>query len=88
MKAIVILIGAVLMWFAVPMGTTNAYLESKVYDSITVRQGDSLWSIAACYVSDQNDIREMIIAVRKVNQLDRNARIYPGQTLRIPATEK
>lgn len=88
MKVILILLGAMLMWFFVPLGTSNAYLQSEIYDSVTVRQGDDLWSIVSRYVNDQEDIRDVIAATRQVNQLDRNARIYPGQTLKIPLAEK
>lgn len=54
----------------------------KEYKSITVRQGDTLWNIAAQY-RGETEIREYIYQIKKLNNLD-NATIYPGQKLDLP----
>lgn len=57
------------------------------YKTVQVKSGDSLWSIAGRTVTNREDIRDTIAVISKINQLDRNAQIYPGQTLKIPISE-
>lgn len=54
------------------------------YQVVYVKQGDSLWSIANLYVPEKEDIRNYISLLKKINSLDENAQIYPGQELKIP----
>lgn len=56
--------------------------NSGEYTTVTVRQGDTLWSIASSY-NTYKDIRKTVYAIRKVNKLD-SAIIIPGQELMIP----
>ncbi|MCE5287442.1 MAG: LysM peptidoglycan-binding domain-containing protein [Pelosinus sp.] len=58
------------------------------YKIVQVSAGDSIWSIASRYVTNKEDIRELIAAINKTNQLDSNSKIYTGQTLKIPVTNK
>lgn len=53
--------------------------------TVTVEPGDTLWRIAARYTTDQQDIREVIWAIKKHNHLNSTV-LYPGQTLVIPAS--
>ncbi|MGG1661281.1 cell division suppressor protein YneA [Brevibacillus sp. NRS-1366] len=54
---------------------------------VTVRSGDSLWSIAVHHKEEAKmDVNELIIAIKKANDLD-GVLIYPGQTLIIPVSE-
>ena len=64
--------------------TSNSSLSSVKYKAIQVKTGDSLWSIASKVVSDKEDIRDVILAIKKTNHLNNNAEIFPGQILRIP----
>ncbi|ATF13996.1 MULTISPECIES: LysM peptidoglycan-binding domain-containing protein [Brevibacillus] len=52
---------------------------------VTVQSGDSLWSLAVQYNTDQMDVRDYIIEIKDANGLESN-RIYPGQTLILPDT--
>ena len=56
------------------------------YKTVYVNSGDSLWSIASTYTSEREDIRTFVLLVKKINHLNDNAQIYPGQTLKIPIT--
>lgn len=38
-----------------------------------------VWQIAAKYTTGKNDVREVIYEIRKMNKLDNNANVYPGQ---------
>lgn len=62
----------------------NTYLTSKSFSEVRVLTGDSVWSIASKFVTNKEDVRELIIAIRQVNGLSINADIYPGQVLKVP----
>ncbi len=56
----------------------------KYYTSIVIQKGDSLWSIAEEYMTDEYDgIEEYIWEIRRVNHICGD-RIYAGQYLAIP----
>jgi LysM repeat protein len=63
---------------------TNAYgYKEPAYKQITVKSGDSLWTIALKY-NNNDDVRKYIYKIKKVNHLNSSA-IYVGTQLRIPA---
>jgi LysM repeat protein len=66
------------------IANSNQYLVSDRYQVIDVSNGDSVWSIATKYVTDKDDIRHLIAAIKHINHLDNNIKIYPGQLLKIP----
>ncbi|MEG6584480.1 LysM peptidoglycan-binding domain-containing protein [Dendrosporobacter sp. 1207_IL3150] len=72
------------LWSITPLVSSNNYLESNIYSTVNVSEGDSVWTIAARHVSDKEDIRNLVMAIREVNKLSNNAQIYPGQELKIP----
>ena len=53
-------------------------------DTVTyyVEQGDTLWTIARHYSSENHDVRRVIDMIEEIN--DCNATIYPGDALEIP----
>ncbi|WP_432774175.1 LysM peptidoglycan-binding domain-containing protein [Brevibacillus gelatini] len=54
---------------------------------VTVRSGDSLWTIAVRHQpSEQVDVRDLVQDIKIANDLDSNL-IYPGQTLFIPEAD-
>jgi LysM repeat protein len=63
---------------------SNKYLTYATYQVVDVNKGDSLWTISAKYVTDKDDIRHLIAAIKHLNQLDNNTQIYPGQLLKVP----
>lgn len=73
------------LWSITPLASSNYYLVSNNYDVIRVKDGDSVWTIAAKFVTDKDDIRNLVMAIRETNKLNNNAQIYPGQELKIPA---
>lgn len=65
------------------MTTLNAYSKDiPQFDYISVKEGDTLWSIASNY-SDHKEIREVIYEITDINNLE-NALIYPGDKIKIP----
>lgn len=55
--------------------------KKYTYETYTVHQGDTLWSIAAS-THPEGDIREIIYMIRQKNDISPN--IYPGQEILIP----
>lgn len=66
-----------------PVFASTIY-ESKepAYDTVVVKEGDSLWNILSSY-SKNSDIRDYIYEVKKLNKM-KDSNIYPGQTILIP----
>lgn len=59
-------------------------VKNDQYIIVSVHSGDTVWSIASRYTNNKSDIRDFIYTIRKINSLDKNAEIYPGQVLKIP----
>ncbi len=63
------------------------YASSKVYTSITVEPGESLWTIAAEYAGfEYSDTRDYVSEVMKLNNLSSDE-IHSGEHLIIPYTK-
>ncbi|MDT8901418.1 LysM peptidoglycan-binding domain-containing protein [Anaeroselena agilis] len=54
------------------------------YRLVQVAGGDTVWSIAASAAGEKDDIRNIVVAIKKANNLDNNVRIHPGQVLKVP----
>ena len=64
-------------------GQSSAGLEEQRYESVTIEYGDTVWGIAAEYVTNDMDIRIYVKEILKENGL-KAGELYPGQILRIP----
>jgi LysM repeat protein len=53
------------------------------FSAVTVRAGESLWTIADRYTAAGGDVQETVDQIMAVNHL-RDARLEPGQHLTIP----
>ncbi|MGN7470468.1 cell division suppressor protein YneA [Brevibacillus sp. SAFN-007a] len=66
---------------------SSAQKEPPKGKEVTVRSGDSLWTIAVRHQrSEKVDVRDLVLDIKSANNLDSNL-IYPGQTLFIPETD-
>ena len=74
----------VFLWSATPLVNSNAYMGVRNYTTFHVKSGDTVWGIAANYVTARDDIRDLTQAITELNGLNHNARIYPGQVLKVP----
>ena len=74
----------VFLWSATPLVNSNAYMGVSNYTTFHVKSGDTVWGIAANYVTARDDIRDLTQAITQLNGLNHNARIYPGQVLKVP----
>jgi predicted Zn-dependent protease len=81
-----IAMAALSLMVAIPMlSSTRLYAASpQRYATVTVKPGDTLWSIAARHAGS-GDIQETIDEITSVNHL-RGATLQPGEHLRIPVS--
>lgn len=63
-----------------PDGTGRLHLTGQ--DSVVVRPGDTLWSIASSVAGD-GDVRVVVAELRQVNGLH-GSDLVPGEVLRLP----
>lgn len=76
------ILSLVSVWNNYSAAAANSKLIS--YQTISVKPGDSVWSIAANFTTPKDDIRNVIIDIKKINGLGNDVAIYPGQMLKIP----
>lgn len=74
----------IFLWSITPLVSSNAYLEVRDYTNFYVKSGDTVWGIAAKYVTARDDIRDLTQAITQLNGLNHNSHIYPGQVLKVP----
>ncbi|WP_425060955.1 Cell division suppressor protein YneA [Sporomusa carbonis] len=85
MGRITLIISLVLILLAItPLAISLAFVDTNTYETVYVKPGDTVWQIAAKYATDKDDVREIVFEIRKINKLDNNARVHPGQALRVP----
>lgn len=85
---VIILIVMLCLTFSIVFADAGTVQSNVTYKIVEVKSGDSLWNIAGRYVTNREDIRDKIAAINKVNHLDSNSKIYPGQALKIPVESK
>ncbi len=51
-----------------------------------VQAGDTLWAIAADLTPEGDDVRDMVEAIRSLNDID-SSLIVPGQVLAVPVVD-
>lgn len=60
-----------------------SFAETKtIVEDYTVSAGETLWSIALNHKAKNQDVRDYIYQLRKINNLD-NCIIYPNQIIKI-----
>ena len=83
----ILMLGGLLICLAYSgMGEKSTSLTTH-YTIVAVKQGDTLWHIASNHVNAGEDVRELIFAIKQVNELGNNAEIFPGQELKIPVSK-
>lgn len=67
---------------AVTVGAYGCRADGEaVKEAYTVKRGDTIWSIAGKYASDEEDIRDICRRILEENRLGKDADITPGQQL-------
>lgn len=57
-------------------------METVTYVA-TVEAGDTIWDLAARLATEQDDIRDVVRAIKEQNGITDAAALRPGQTLRV-----
>ncbi|WP_094606829.1 Cell division suppressor protein YneA [Sporomusa silvacetica DSM 10669] len=85
MRKTILVLSLVLVILALtPLAISRAFVAPTTYETIYVKPGDTVWQIAANYITDKDDVREVVFEIRRINKLDNNAKVYPGQALKVP----
>ncbi|QDR80723.1 LysM peptidoglycan-binding domain-containing protein [Sporomusa termitida] len=87
MKAILTLSLVLGLLIITPLANSSAFAGADAYETVYVQPGDTVWKIAANYVTAKEDIREKVFLIRQVNKLNNNAQVYPGQMLKVPVNK-
>lgn len=83
-KTILVMSLALVILAIAPLAISFAFTNNTTYDTVYVKPGDTVWQIASKYTTDKDDVREVVFEIRKINKLDNNASVYPGQVLKVP----
>jgi len=84
MKFVITSVFVVMLLSMLGMSFNDAKKPTRNYVTIPVSSGDTVWTIAARYASDKEDLRELVYEITTINGLNHNALIYSGQTLKVP----
>lgn len=69
--------------FALGLSTADSATRTE-YISVEVSSGDTLWSLANTYMSDDDsDIREAVYKLCKINDITAD-QLYAGMTIKVP----
>jgi len=71
----------------------NATSEHEIIDInhtqvVTVKTGDTLWTIAERTATENLDVRHVIYAMKDLNNLESGAALKPGTKLIVPTIKK
>lgn len=67
---------------AVTVGAYGCRADGQaVEEQYTVKHGDTVWSIAGKYASDEEDIRDVCRRIIEDNRLGKDADVTPGQRI-------
>ncbi len=81
----------VVLLFAVvsPFQLSNEYLRTSDFDTVTIRQDDSVWNLARRYTADENKAKDLQQAIIEVNGLKPDgSNLRVGQQLQVPVIKK
>ena len=84
MKFVITSVFVIMLISLLNMSSSNAEETTANFVNIQVCSGDTVWTIAARYASNKEDLRELVFAIKTINGLNHNGLIYSGQTLKVP----
>ena len=81
----VIALAALSLMVTLPVlsGTRLYAASASHYATVTVRAGDTLWSIASAHTTNDGDVQETIDRITEASHLQ-SATLQAGQQLRVP----
>ena len=78
-RSIAIVIFLLIALFNISIAKTDTEAE---YIDYTISKGETLWSIAGEYKEKNEDIRQYIYDIKKLNNMT-DSTVYPGQVIKI-----
>jgi hypothetical protein len=78
---LMIVMTAIICGYALGGGVSGT--DKQLYREVTVKTGDTLWSIARENKPQDTPIRQYVSAIKTASEVNDGA-IYPGQILRVP----
>lgn len=78
-----ILLSLIILFMILFFAITTYGSKPAEYNIITIKEGDTLWSIVNLYNKKNMDPRKMISDIKRLNNLD-DVILQPGQKIKIP----
>ena len=67
-----------------PLHLNNAYLRSSSFDTVTIRQGESLHTLADKYTVNAGDKEKLVEAICDINNIPADSVLQTGRRLQVP----
>ena len=86
MKNILMMLGMCLtVLFGYNMTTPVTDANTHAVREVKVQAGDTMWDIAARTAHKDMDVREMVYAMKELNNISDSGTLVPGTVLKVPA---
>jgi hypothetical protein len=83
LSALVIILLSLLIAQGIHYSARAEELNVKTYQSVTISEGECLWTIAQQYKAEGMDVRRYVGEIKRINQLSSDT-IVSGQSLILP----
>ena len=68
-----------------PVTDANTDANTNAVREVKVQAGDTMWDIAARTAHKDMDVREMVYAMKELNNISDSGTLVPGTVLKVPA---
>ena len=88
MKNILMMVGMCLtVLFGYNMSNPTTEVNTHNIREVKVQAGDTMWDIAARTAHKDMDVREMVYAMKELNNISDSGALVPGTVLKVPANK-
>ena len=88
-KDLLIMIGMCLtVLFGFQMTNPSVTLDTQSVHTVTVQKGDTVWDIANRVTTHDIEVRQVVYAVKELNNIDDAGALVPGTTLQVPTVKE
>lgn len=88
MKNILMMVGMCLtVLFGYNMSNPATEVNTYNVREVKVQAGDTMWDIAARTAHKDMDVREMVYAMKELNNISDSGALVPGAVLKVPANK-
>lgn len=67
-----------------PFNLTNSYLRTSDFDTVVLQHGESIETVASRYTSDSEQLQELTVAIKEINDIKTERDLRAGRKLQIP----